>query len=178
MNKMNSKGAVMNTIDEPGTLPPLSEHPDSIPQAELIDEKQLAGAIERLLGAAQHKTVFGEPVVVGQYTIITACEVSSAGGFGFGSGPVASPTKEVAGKPAMSGQFTGILMGNGGAGGGASGRPIAVIIAGPDGVTVKPIVDVTKFMITFFTAWKVVASAAFLAWRKVAPIRFKYKTRK
>ena len=160
---MNSNGAVLNSVSETGTIPPRSEQPDAVPQTEVIDEQQLARAIERLVGAAQNKTVFGEPVVAGQYTIITACEVFSGGGFGLGGGPVVGPTKATA----------NVTSGSGGGAGVARGRPIAVIIAGPDGVTVKPIVDVTRFMIVFFTTWRVVASTAVLAWRKVAPVRYK-----
>jgi uncharacterized spore protein YtfJ len=38
-------------------------------------------------------------------------------------------------------------------GGGSSGRPVAVIVVGPDGVQVKPIFDVTKFGLAVLTAW-------------------------
>jgi uncharacterized spore protein YtfJ len=40
-----------------------------------------------------------------------------------------------------------------GGGGGSSGRPVAIIIIGPDGVTVKPVVDVTKIALAGVTAW-------------------------
>jgi hypothetical protein len=33
------------------------------------------------------------------------------------------------------------------------GRPVAVIAIGPDGVTVKPVVDVTKVALAGLTAW-------------------------
>jgi uncharacterized spore protein YtfJ len=38
-----------------------------------------------------------------------------------------------------------------GGGGGSSGRPVAIIIIGPDGVTVKPVVDVTKIALASIT---------------------------
>ena len=152
-----------------------SETAEAFPPVKPVDQEQIARVIERMLHSAQHKTVFGEPVVVGDYTLITACEVASGGGFGFGMGPELrqqEPTSpsSAAEEATPVRPFATTVLGNGGGGGGGSiGRPIAVIIAGPDGVKVKPIVDVTKFMITFFTAWKVVASAAMLAWRKVGP---------
>ena len=40
-----------------------------------------------------------------------------------------------------------------GGGGGASGRPVAIIIIGPDGVTVKPVFDITKIALAGITAW-------------------------
>jgi uncharacterized spore protein YtfJ len=146
-----------------------SESDGEYPPVKTVDQEQIARVIERMLHSAQHKTVFGEPVVVGDYTLITACEVSSGGGFGFGMGPVTGPANATEGTTPVRHLATTVLGNGGGGGGGSIGRPIAVIIAGPDGVKVKPIVDVTKFMITFFTAWKVVASAAMLAWRKVGP---------
>jgi uncharacterized spore protein YtfJ len=43
--------------------------------------------------------------------------------------------------------------GTGGGGGGRSfARPVAVIIASPDGVRVEPVVDVTKIALAAFTA--------------------------
>jgi uncharacterized spore protein YtfJ len=41
--------------------------------------------------------------------------------------------------------------GGGGGGGTSSGRPVAVISVGPDGVEVEPIVDVTKIGLALLT---------------------------
>jgi uncharacterized spore protein YtfJ len=38
-----------------------------------------------------------------------------------------------------------------GGGGGSSGRPVAVIVIGPDGVTIKPIFDATKLALAAIT---------------------------
>jgi uncharacterized spore protein YtfJ len=166
---MKGNGVTIETLAPPAQ----SESEGEFPPGKLVNQEQISRVIERMLHSAQHKTVFGEPVVVGEYTLITACEVASGGGFGFGMGPELREQEPVgAAKAAEEAtpirHFATTVLGNGGGGGGGSiGRPIAVIIAGPDGVKVKPIVDVTKFMITFFTAWKVVASTAMLAWRKV-----------
>ena len=48
----------------------------------------------------------------------------------------------------------GSSMGSGGGiggGGGSSGRPVAIIIVGPDGITIKPVVDVTKVALAVVT---------------------------
>ena len=51
-------------------------------------------------------------------------------------------------------------VGGSGGGGGSSGRPVAVIVVGPDGVEVKPIFDVTKFGLAVLTAWAVMLATA------------------
>lgn len=109
--------------------------------------------LERLLAAAQPGTVFSEPVTAGAYTIITASEVSLGGGFGFGGGY--GPTPHTNG----SASETALTGGNGGGGGGGStGRPVATIIIGPDGVKVQPIVDVTKFLLTMLGTVRAMAA--------------------
>ncbi len=40
-----------------------------------------------------------------------------------------------------------------GGGGGSMGRPVAIIIIGPDGVAVKPVFDLTKIALAGITAW-------------------------
>jgi hypothetical protein len=44
-----------------------------------------------------------------------------------------------------------------GGGGGASGRPVAAIIIGPEGVQIKPIVDPTQIALAGITAWATMA---------------------
>lgn len=91
--------------------------------------------------------VFGEPAYVGDRVIITAATVSRAGGFGFGGGGGSEP---------KSAEFgTG---GGGGGGGSSEGRPIAVIDVGPEGVTVRPVLDFTKIGLT-------VLSGVLAVWR-------------
>jgi uncharacterized spore protein YtfJ len=93
--------------------------------------------VDRIFGAAQASAVYSAPVTTGAYTVIAASEVTAGGGFGSGQG---------SGPPEGSG-------GGMGGGGGSSGRPVAVIVVGPDGVQVKPIFDVTKFGLAVLTAW-------------------------
>lgn len=81
------------------------------------------GEIEKVLGS---KTVVGEPVTVGDSTIIPLLSI----GFGFGGagGTGLGDTKKAGGEG---------LAGGGGAGGGV--RPIAVIIIDKDGARIEPI---------------------------------------
>ncbi|MBO0685516.1 MAG: hypothetical protein J2P45_20360 [Candidatus Dormibacteraeota bacterium] len=111
--------------------------------------KQMA---DRMYAAAQPGAVYSEAVHAGSYTVITASEVTAGGGFGFGQGqgPV------IAGKESEGAPHGG----GGGGGGGSMGRPVAVISIGPDGVAVKPVVDITKVGLAVLTAWGTVAVGA------------------
>jgi uncharacterized spore protein YtfJ len=86
--------------------------------------------------------VFRDPVHVGDRVIITAASIDLAGGLGFGGG--------------TDNQANG--GGGGGIGGRSEGRPVAAIEIGPDGVVVRPIVDVTRLGMT-------VLLGAFAMWR-------------
>lgn len=103
----------------------------------------------KIFAAAQPGAVFGAPVISGAYTVITASEVGAGGGFGSGRGTGTRPAGQVADTGAAAqGEGGGV-----GGGGGAMARPVAVIAIGPEGVTVKPIFDVTKIALTGITAW-------------------------
>ena len=126
--------------DPVGTAPELAE----------INERHLertTAIADKIFAAAQPGLVFSAPVTAGNYTVITASEVTSGGGFGSGSGfgrseprPDGAPVTDGATSTAPSVGGGGGL----GGGGGAMGRPVAVIAIGPDGVTVTPIYDVSK----------------------------------
>lgn len=114
------------------------------------------GVLNRLFDVAKPSAAYSEPVQHGEYTVITASEVSVGMGFGqgFGSGseekrPNAEGTTDRAGGEG----------GGGGGGGGSWSRPVAVISVGPGGVHVEPIVDVTKLGLAFFT---MIGSAIFM----------------
>ena len=117
-----------------------------------VDRYQEQGQawMEKLLVAARPDAVFGEPVTAGSYTIITASEIGAGGGFGFGVGggvsPAATSSKTPGEKQEDSGGGSGI-----GGGGGSTGRPVAAIIIGSEGVRVEPVVDVTKIALAVFT---------------------------
>jgi uncharacterized spore protein YtfJ len=130
---------------------------------------QVSKVLERILAAAQPGAVFGQPVDAGSYTIITASEVTSGGGFGAGRARGPAP-KTGAGQPepaeaaeaARSGGKRPIGGSGFGGGGGSTGRPVAIIAIGPGGVAVRPVVDVTKVVLTALTV-----SSALLAMRRV-----------
>ncbi len=113
-------------------------------------QEQARELIEKLFAVAEPGTVFGEPVQLGDHTVITASEITVGLGFasggGFGSPPRPSPAEEQEGEETTGGGY-----GATGAGG-AGGRPVAAIIAGPNGVRVDPVVDVTKLGLALFTA--------------------------
>lgn len=120
---------------------------DSAPGAELRGfERSLVQAeqtLDRFLEVADVDTVFGEPIRHGDTTIIPAAEVLTGMGFGSGFGRGSDSSD----KPKREG-------GGGGGGGGGSvlARPVAVVVASPDGVRVEPVIDVTKVALAALTA--------------------------
>lgn len=130
--------------------------PDGIEPLDLSDldlseagsEGVALATISKLFDVYQPGVVFSEPTTSGDHTVITASEVYAGVGLGFGRGS--------GGAPDTNGEGSG-----GGGGGGSAGRPVAAIIIGPKGVTVEPIVDVTKIALAFFTT----LGAMYMTWR-------------
>jgi uncharacterized spore protein YtfJ len=120
-----------------------------VPEIESAEQQNLR-FVDKIFSAAQASAVFSAPVTTGGYTVITASEVAAGGGFGSGQG--SEPGSDPA-HPAAGG-------GGSGGGGGSTGRPVAVIVVGPDGVQVKPIFDVTKFGLAVLTAWAAMLATA------------------
>jgi len=87
--------------------------------------------IEEIRDKASVSTVFGEPVQVGEKTIIPVADVKFGFGLGYGEGPAAS---EQDAESETSGQ-------GGGSGGGVAARPVAVIEISDAGVVVKSVTD-------------------------------------
>ncbi len=126
--------------------------------ASLTDKnsEQLRTWSEKIFAAAQPGAVYSEPVVSGDYTIITASEVASGGGFGSGGGfEPATPSSTEEQREAVGSPLEHVNSGGGGIGGagGSTGRPVAIIIIGPDGVTVKPVFDLTKIALAGIATW-------------------------
>jgi uncharacterized spore protein YtfJ len=129
---------------------------EAVPLMDRAGE-QAPKMLEKIFAAAQPGAVFGQPVDASSYTLITAAEVTSGGGFGvgMGRGPApkrdakASPPAEAAASPAGRQSIGGSGFGGGG---GSMGRPVAIIAVGPSGVTVRPVVDVTKVALAVLTA--------------------------
>lgn len=104
---------------------------------QLIDD-----TMDKLLKTADVTAVYGLPVEHGDILIIPAAEVVAVAGFGSGEGAGAGP------------EGTGSGSGSGGGGGGKTfSRPVSVIVAGPEGVEVKHVLDVTKIALAALTAW-------------------------
>ncbi len=126
--------------------------------ASLIDRagEQAPKMLEKIFAAAQPGAVFGQPVESGSYTLITASEVTSGGGFGVGMGRGPAPKPDARqSPPAEAAPPAGrqSIGGSGfGGGGGSMARPVAIIAIGPNGVTVRPVVDVTKVALAALTA--------------------------
>jgi uncharacterized spore protein YtfJ len=117
------------------------------------NQEQAAELVEKLFAVAQPGAVFGEPVTAEGYTVITASEVSVGMGFGYGIGAgTGSESAESEDEPQGEQDEAKGFGGGGGGGGASSGRPVAVISIGPEGVWVKPVVDVTKIALAAFTA--------------------------
>ena len=118
--------------------------PDEIEEVEMADAiDTVQDTLDKFLDAANVYAVYGEPVYQGDTAIIPTAEVLSAMGFGVGSGYGRGSEDN------DSGQGGG---GGGGGGGRILSRPVAVIVASPEGVRVEPVVDVTKIALAALTA--------------------------
>jgi len=111
------------------------------------NQEQARELMDKLVAVAEPGTVFAEPVSVGDYTVITASEIRVGAGMGFGGGFGEGSSDDEEGE-GQEGSGAGV---GGGAGGVSSGRPVAAIVVGPNGVHVEPIVDVTTLGIALFT---------------------------
>ena len=118
---------------------------ESVPNQEKANE-----LMNHLAQAARPSAVYAEPVTQGEYTVITASEVTIGLGYGYGGGGGVGSEGSQEGPPAESGSGFGA---GGGGGGGSTARPVAVIEIGPHGVRVEPVVDPTKIVLAFFTAF-------------------------
>ena len=92
-------------------------------------------AVADALREAARGELAATPVTAGERTIIPLAETFFAGGFGGGFGEAAE-----------SGPAPGIG-GGAGAGGIGRSRTVAVVVAGPEGVDVRPIVDTTSIVL-------------------------------
>ncbi len=100
----------------------------------------------KLLDSSGVSAVYGRAIRQGDVAVIPTAEVISVMGFGtgFGYGPVTAEGEEA---------VTQTGVGEGGGGGGKTfSRPVAVVIASPEGVRVEPVCDRTKVLMTAITA--------------------------
>jgi len=131
---------------------PVSEAND--PQGSAIFQDTM----DRFLSTAKVEAVYGAPMQVGDQFIIPTAEVMCAMGFGYGSGNWSANNDEEHEPTAATGSAEGSSppgngVGSGGGGGGYTfSRPVALVIASPEGVRVEPIIDRTKIWLAAFTA--------------------------
>jgi len=130
----------------------MSKEFNKIVATAVKNQEQAAELVEKLFAVAQPGAVYGEPVTVGEHTVITASEVNVGMGFGFGGGSGRGGRRQRVSEDKPQDEEGEAGIGGGGGGGGASaGRPVAVISIGPEGVQVEPVVDPTKIALAFFT---------------------------
>lgn len=134
----------------------MAEEESGFVVSEVADFGDGRDLLERLFDVAEPGAVFSEPVEAGEHTLIMASEavVSLGFGYGFGAGTAGPEAAEADVASLEPGEVDEPRRGRGGGGGGGgySGtRAVAVISAGPEGVKVDPVVDVTKVVLAFFT---------------------------
>ena len=106
----------------------------------------IENTLDDFISVADVDMVYGPPIKEGDTLIIPTAEVLAVMGFGVGSGSESAPNEEGKG-------HQGYGEGSGGGGGGSVlSRPVAVIIASPEGVRVEPVVDATKIALAALTA--------------------------
>lgn len=99
--------------------------------------------MEKFLDTASVDRVYAEPIQHGDTLIIPAAEVLTGLGFGVGFGSGSGGNEEEGGEG---------VGGGGGGGGRTLSRPVAVIVASPEGVRVQEVVDPTKIALAALTA--------------------------
>jgi uncharacterized spore protein YtfJ len=99
----------------------------------------IQNTMDKFLATANVTAVYAKPVRQGDTTIITCSEVFAGLAFGVGEG-------SGKGNDGERGSGAG-----GGWGGRTFARPVAAIVASPEGVTIKPIIDTTKIGLAALT---------------------------
>ena len=144
---MSEQNTELTEVTPPAVVPS-EEKPVDVTIALPKSMDMVKDTMDKFLSAASVNAVYAEPVQHGDTLMINSAEVLSGMGFGMGVGVGNNTDKDEGGKPVQN---------SGGGGGGGGGgrilsRPVAVIVATPDGVYVEPIVDVTKVALAALTA--------------------------
>ena len=105
----------------------------------------IQNTMEEFLATSDVRVVYGEPIQHDDTMIIPTAEVLCGFGFGIGSG--SGTSKEQNADNPSQGSGSG-----GGGGGRILSRPVAVVVASPEGVRVEPVVDITKIALAGLTA--------------------------
>jgi uncharacterized spore protein YtfJ len=110
--------------------------------------ERAATVLAELVSVASADKVYSEPVVAGDKTVITAAEIHTGMGFGYGLATGGTVPSGIWHREHSDGGPRG----GGGGGGQAVARPVAVVTIDPEGVTVQPVLDRTKIVVTALTA--------------------------
>jgi uncharacterized spore protein YtfJ len=140
--------AIIPAEETPAAIIPAEEAPFDVTMSLPKSMEIAQSTMEKFLSAASVSAVYGEPIKSGDALIIPTAEVLSGLGFGIGAGVGNNAVKDEEGKPTQNSGGGG----GGGGGGRVLSRPVAVIIASPEGVRVEPVVDVTKVALAALTA--------------------------
>jgi uncharacterized spore protein YtfJ len=116
-------------------------------------------ALRDVLETASVERVFGEPIEAGDTLLIPAAEVFTGIGFGVGFGKGFDGDEE----PGNTGRGEGA-----GGGGRTFSRPVAVVIASPEGVRIEAVRDTTKVVLAAVTAAGFMAA---MVMRMISPKR-------
>jgi uncharacterized spore protein YtfJ len=108
-------------------------------QTKPLEIKDAAQLVDRVIEVTKVDAIFGKPTEREGVTLITCSE--QAVGLGGGIGPA---------KPTEQQKSTGGTEAIGG-GAGGRGRPVAVIVLTPSGVTIKPILNLTRVITASLT---------------------------
>jgi uncharacterized spore protein YtfJ len=130
----------------------MTEETKSTFSTSVRNQEEVTRLTERLFEVIQPETVFSKPKKAGEYTLITASEVVTGLGSGYGFGNFAPPVPVKNPGEDIDIEIEGGEGGGGGGGGMSTGRPVAVISVGPEGVTVHPVIDRTKLGIALLSA--------------------------
>ena len=103
-------------------------------------QETINDTMARFLATADVDAVYGQLIRKGDTLIIPTAEVLAGLGFGASQGTISR-------KESKDGNWSG-----GGGGGRTFSRPVAVIVASPEGVRVTPIFDSTKIILAALTA--------------------------
>ncbi len=123
----------------------MTDEIDTNPAADQTGANLMQDTLDEFLAAADVSVVYGEPVQHGDTLIIPTAEVLCGMGFGLGSGS-GTNTEDNAEQPSRGTGF------GGGGGGRILSRPVAVVVASPEGVRVEPVIDLTKIALAGLTA--------------------------
>ncbi len=88
-------------------------------------EKMIQAALSHIEGVLDSKSVIGQPITIGDYTIVPLISI----GFGFGVGSGTAKSEEF-----IRGEGAG-----GASAGGGGVKPVAVVVIGPHGAKVEPL---------------------------------------